>query len=136
MDFIGSKAAFFHDGALLCYLRDAHDGLAWPEMWDLPGGGREGNETPEACLLRELHEEFGLTLPPQRLIWRQGFPAMRDPKRLSYFFAGHLSADDIQAIKFGSEGQHWQMMRVEEFLAHPRAIPDLQHRVAAALAAI
>ena len=81
MDFVGSKAAFFCGDRLLCYLRDEKAGLPWPATWDLPGGGREGSETPQTCLLRELHEEFGLRLPPERLIWQQRFPSMLQPSR-------------------------------------------------------
>lgn len=134
MDFVGCKAAFFYGQNLLTYLRDDKPGLPWAAMWDLPGGGREGEETPENCLLRELHEEFGLDLPKDRLLWRQVLPSMMDASRVSVFFAGHLSASEIAAIQFGSEGQRWEMMRVDEFLAHPIAIPELQRRVALARA--
>ena len=60
--FVGAKAALFCGNALLACLRDTHPGLPWPGMWDLPGGGREGDESPEDCLLRELAEELGLTI--------------------------------------------------------------------------
>lgn len=133
MDFIGCKVAFFHGDALLTYLRDDKPGLPWAAMWDLPGGGREGGETPEACLLRELHEEFGLILPADRLIWRQVLPSVMDASRNSVFFAGHLGREDIEAIRFGDEGQYWQMMRVGDFLAHPQAIAEMQRRVTLAL---
>jgi 8-oxo-dGTP diphosphatase len=136
MAFLGCKAALFHDDALLCYLRDDKPGLPWPAMWDLPGGGREGSESAEDCLLRELREEFGLSLSPDRLVWRQRFAAMLDASTSAWFFAGHLSAAEIAAITFGDEGQEWRMMRVGDFLAHPHAIPELQRRVALALAGL
>jgi 8-oxo-dGTP diphosphatase len=136
MSFVGCKAALFHDGAVLCYLRDDKPSIPWPAKWDLPGGGREGAETAEDCLLRELQEEFGLILSQDRLIWRQEFPAMLDASRSSWFFAGHLTAAEIAAIRFGDEGQHWRLMRVEDFLAHPLGIPELQRRVALALATL
>ena len=132
-DFVGAKVALICGDALLTYLRDDKPGLPWAAMWDLPGGGREGAETPEACLLRELHEEFGLRFGPERLIWRRVWPSMMDATRPSVFFAGRITADDIAAIRFGDEGQHWQMMQVAAFLSHPAAIPEMQRRVAVAL---
>ena len=133
MDFVGAKAALLCGDALLTYLRDDKPRLPWPAMWDLPGGGREGDETPEACLLRELHEEFGLMLPPERLIWRKTWPSMIDAARPSVFFAGRITTAEIAAIRFGDEGQYWQMMPVADYLAHPQAIPELQRRLAVAL---
>lgn len=135
-DFVGCKAAFFCGGDILTYLRDDKPGLPWPAMWDLPGGGREGRETPEACLLRELEEEFGLALPPERLLWRLELPAMIDASRSSHFFAGRISEAEIAAIRFGDEGQYWQMMEIASFLTHPQGIAELQSRTAWAWAAL
>lgn len=132
MDFVGAKAAFFCGDTLLTYLRDEKPGLPWPGMWDLPGGGREGAESPEACLLRELFEEFALILAPQRLIWRRVWPSMMDANRASVFFAGQITAAEVAAIRFGDEGQHWRMMPTAEFLAHPLGVPELQRRTAVA----
>ncbi|MCZ8077913.1 MAG: NUDIX hydrolase [Rhodobacteraceae bacterium] len=133
--FVGAKAALFCGDAILTCLRDTHPGLPWPGMWDLPGGGREGDESPEACLLRELHEEFGLRLPVARLTWRVVLPAMLHPNRKSVFFAGTVTVAEVAAIRFGDEGQGWALMPTDEFLTHPKAIPDLQHRVRLALSA-
>ena len=133
MDFVGCKVALLCGDALLTYLRDDRPDLPWPAMWDLPGGGREGDETPEACLLRELNEEFGLMLTPDRLIWRRIWPSMMDATRASVFFAGRISLAEIAAIRFGNEGQYWQMMPVADYLGHPQAIPELQRRVAVVL---
>ena len=105
-------------------------------MWDLPGGGREGIETAESCLLRELHEEFGLILPAQRLIWRRVWPSMMDATRSSVFFAGWITAQEIADIRFGDEGQHWRMMPVADYLSHPQAVPELQRRTRVAVAEI
>lgn len=129
MDFVGAKAAFFCGGSVLTCLRDDHPGLSWAGHWDLPGGGREGDEGPEACLLRELEEEFGLRLPPERLESRRVFPSMLDTNRASVFFAGRLTRAEIGAIRFGDEGQGWELMPVTAFLGHGRAVPEMQRRV-------
>ena len=133
MDFVGAKLVLVQGADLLTYLRDDKLELPWAGQWDLPGGGREGVETPEACVLRELEEEFGLRLGPERLEWRRVWPSMMDAARLSVFFAGRILVAEVAAIRFGDEGQYWRMMPVAEFLAHDRAIPEMQRRVAVAL---
>lgn len=136
VEFLGAKLALVAGGSILTYLRDDFAHIPWPGHWDLPGGGREGDETGEACVLRELAEEFGLLLTPDRLTWRRQMPAMLDASKASWFFAGALTADEIAAIRFGDEGQHWQMMPVAEFLAHPRGVAPLQARTRLALSAL
>ena len=128
MDFTGAKAALFCDGLVLTCLRDEKPGLRWPGLWDLPGGGREGRESPEDCLLRELWEEFGLRLAPDRLIWRRVFPSMVEAGRTSVFFGGRLVREEIAAIRFGDEGQGWELMPVAGFLGHAKAVPEMQRR--------
>jgi 8-oxo-dGTP diphosphatase len=36
----------------------------YPDVWDLPGGHVEEVETPEAALVRELHEELDIRCSP------------------------------------------------------------------------
>lgn len=132
--FVGAKILLVGRGHALTYLRDDRPGLPWAGLWDLPGGGREGDETPEACGLRELHEEFGLTLPESRLVWARAFPAIDHPGRPGWFFAGRLTGDEEAAIRFGDEGQHWRMMPLRDWLEHPRAVAPLQDRSRIALA--
>ena len=46
MEFSGCKIALLRDDKLLTILRDDISTIPWPNMWELPGGGREGEETP------------------------------------------------------------------------------------------
>lgn len=39
-----------------------------PLFWKLPGGGQEARETPEETAVREIFEELGLRIDPQRLV--------------------------------------------------------------------
>lgn len=128
MDFVGAKAALFCGTFVLTYLRDEKPGLRWPGLWDLPGGGREGFEGPEDCLLRELWEEFGLRLSVERLVWRRVFPSMVEAGRRSVFFGGWLSDREVASVRFGDEGQRWELMPVEGFLGHPLGVPEMQRR--------
>lgn len=132
--FSGAKVALLCQGRILTCQRDDRPGLPWPGLWDLPGGGAEEGETPEICVLRELEEEFGLRLQPERLLWRRAFPAMRAPGRLGWFFAGRIRPAEIAAIRFGREGQGWEMMALDLWLSRPDAVRPLQDRTALALA--
>lgn len=130
MEFVGAKAALFCGSSVLTCLRDDRPDLRWPGLWDLPGGGREGLESPEDCLLRELWEEFGMTLSPDRLIWRRVFPSIMDAAKASVFFGGRVTEEEIAAIRFGDEGQGWELMPVAGFLGHAKAVPEMQRRTA------
>jgi 8-oxo-dGTP diphosphatase len=123
--FTGAKGAFFFGDELVVYLRDNKPGLAFANMWDFPGGGREGNETPFECLAREVDEEFGIFLKPEMIVWQKEYPPIFDLKFNSHFFVAKIEQEDIDTIKFGNEGQYWQLMTPDEFLGL-EAVPYLK----------
>ena len=84
--FSGSKQAALHGDGLLVYRRDAKPGIPFPGMIDLPGGGREGEEGPAECVLRELAEEFGLRVPTERLHYCRAYPLSWNQPTPSWFF--------------------------------------------------
>lgn len=132
--FVGAKVALICQGQIVTYLRDDKPRLPFATCWDLPGGAREGDETAEACLFREVTEEFGLHLTPAHLRWAGVFTSMLWPDRPALFYAGVLSEAEVAAIVFGDEGQCWRMMPLAEWLAHSQAVPEMQRRTALALA--
>lgn len=127
-EFTGCKLAYIFDNKLLVYMRDNFAHIPFPGMWDFPGGGREGNEAPEVCVLRELREEFGIMLAAERLVYKQQV-ANHTNTGYAFFFVAEGRADEIDKIVFGSEGQYWRMMGIEEFLSHPLASPVLKPRL-------
>ena len=126
MSFSGAKLALFLGPDLLVIRRDDRPDIPYPDHWDLPGGGREGNETPQACALRETQEEVGLVLAPSSLVWSRSY---RRPRGLVWFFAAHLPVGVSAEIQFGSEGQGWRMMAPEEYINHPLAVPHFAEQL-------
>ena len=127
--FHGAKAAFLCAGSVVTLLRDDKPGLPFANMWDFPGGGREGDETPEETVLRETTEEIGLALSPDRLIWKLEANATLPEAPRVWFFGGWISEAETQAMRLGDEGQELRMMPVEEFLDRPDAIASLKVRL-------
>lgn len=129
MEFSGCKIALLCDGRLLTILRDDFPTIPWPNMWELPGGGREGEETPFECVQREVFEELGLKLEEADIVWVKEYPGMLDPDKTSIFMVGTITQEDFASIAFGDEGQAYQMMDVSQFLSDEKVISQLQDRL-------
>ena len=55
---VSAVALIDADGRVL--LAQRPEGKSMAGLWEFPGGKVEPNETPEAALIRELHEELGI----------------------------------------------------------------------------
>ena len=127
-DFVGCKLAYIINDELLVYKRDDFTEIPFPGLWDFPGGGREGDESPEECVLRELEEEFSITFSVSRFIYKK-MVASHTNVGYSFFFVAHGLESEVAAISFGNEGQYWKLMPIKEYLSHPKAIPALINRL-------
>lgn len=128
MSFIGAKAAILIGGRLLITLRDDRPDIPCPNMWDLPGGGREGDETPEACMIRETREEVGLDMTGVPVLWKRQFASAHHPGQMTWFFVLRLPAAAEHRIRFGDEGQGWRLVTPAEYRTLPDAVPYLRER--------
>ena len=98
-------------------------------MWELPGDGREAEETPFECVQREVFEELGLKLEEADIVWAKEYQGMLDPDETSIFMVGTITQEEFAGIVFGDEGQACQMMDVSQFLSDKKVIPQLQDRL-------
>jgi len=116
MDFQGCKIALICGDKVLTILRDDKDDIPCPNMWELPGGGREGNESPFECAAREVYEELGIHLDEDCLLWSKIYPSVIFKDKQSVFMVGQLR-------------QAYKLMPIEEFLKSKQAVPQLQGRL-------
>ena len=128
-EFTGCKITLICEGQILTILRDDKETIPYPNMWDLPGGGREGNETPFECVAREVYEELNIQLSKDDVIWSRVYPSMLDENKKSVFLVGKLTQEQFESIIFGDEGQGYKLVSFEEFLTSDRVVPQLQERV-------
>lgn len=128
-DFTGCKIALICGDKILTILRDDKETIPWPNMWELPGGGREGNESPFECVAREVYEELSIQLSKEDIIWSWIYPSMLDENKKSVFLVGQLTQEQFDSIAFGDEGQAYKLMSIEEFLNSKQAVPQLQGRL-------
>lgn len=128
-DFTGCKIALFCGDKLLTILRDDKLNIPYPNTWEFPGGGREGDESPFECVAREVYEELGIHLTEDCLLWSKVYPSMLFEGKESVFLVGKLRQEQFDSIVFGDEGQGYKLMRIEEFLGSDRVVPQLQDRV-------
>ena len=128
-DFTGSKIALFCGDKLLTILRDDKTTIPWPNMWELPGGGREGDESPFECAAREVFEELGIHLTEDNLLGSKVYPSMLFERKQSVFMVSQLSQEQFDSIVFGDEGQGYKLMSIDEFLGSDKVVPQLQERL-------
>ena len=70
----GASIIFVNDhNQVLLLLRDDKPGLPYRNMWDVPGGHVEENETPDKCIIREMKEEMNLELHEFKIFCQKEF---------------------------------------------------------------
>lgn len=128
-DFVGAKIALINDGQVLITQRDNKPGLSFADMWEFPGGARDGNETPEECIVREVREELGIDLDTKSFMWKKVYPSVKDPSLYAYFFAANIVQEQIDGIVFGDEGQGWKMAKFDDVLDNQNFIELFKGRL-------
>ncbi|MGH1464558.1 MAG: NUDIX domain-containing protein [Cognatishimia sp.] len=125
--FRGAKLTVFVGSQIVTLLRDDITTIPMPNHWDLPGGGREGGESPWECAARETLEEVNLTVLAQDLIWARAYP---DKDTVNWFFVAQIPEHRAIDLALGDEGQALRLMAVDDYLTHSKAIPSFQKRMA------
>ncbi len=118
---VSAVALIDADGSVL--LAQRPEGKSMAGLWEFPGGKVEPGETPEAALIRELHEELGIET------WRSCLAPLT--------FASH-SYDDFhllmplfacrrwEGIVTPREGQRLAWVRAKDLRDYPMPAADVR----------
>jgi len=108
----GAKAIVCYQNKFLLVLRDNDPDIAYPNKWNLPGGGINEGESPEAGMKRELEEEINLKQP--NLVYTG--TTTYDDGSLVYRYFCNLTDQQFNEIKLLSEGQRLDWFTLDEAL--------------------
>ena len=122
-----SAALIFRDGKLLITQRHASSHLGG--LWEFPGGKREGSETFEQCLVREIREELGVEIATGELFEEISHDYSEKSVRLKFFIGKIISGEpqplDCAAVKWiGNAG-----LNTHEFPAADARLLEKLNRV-------
>jgi 8-oxo-dGTP diphosphatase len=129
VEFSGAKGIVFLGEHMLVYRRDTKTNN-FPLRIDLPGGGREGNETPFETFQREVGEEFGLKVREEEVVYSCSVPSVMNPDTVSFFLFARTTRFVPEDVVFGNEGVEWMLMSPNEFVQRRDGIEWQQERVA------
>jgi len=93
--FNGARGLVFIGNKILVYRRDTRT-TKFPLCIALPGGGKEGNETPFETFKRELFEEFSVTIDKDDIQFSEANQSADEPQKQSFFLV--TKALDVATI--------------------------------------
>jgi len=73
-----SAYALIHDDERILLCRISKELPEWEGVWTLPGGGLEFGESPDDSVVREVEEETGLIIRPDRVAGIDNLVVNRD----------------------------------------------------------
>ncbi|AVT39318.1 NUDIX hydrolase [Plantactinospora sp. BB1] len=124
-----SESEYYNDeakflGAAGLLVRDERYSLllvkpVYKDVWHLPGGMLEENESPRNAVRREVLEEIGIEIPVGRIVcidYKSALPGR--PACLQFIFdGGMLSEEQMRAISIdSSELEDWRLFPENEAL--------------------
>lgn len=123
--FSAVKIALICADQLLCRRIRAEDKTS---LWEIAGGPRQLHETYLECALRHVDDSLRLRLDPGRILNPSSYQNAAHPGDRIYFMVAIMTLEECRAaIEFDSA---WGLMPLLEFINHPDADRQVQHRLA------
>lgn len=134
-EFSGAKGLVMLGENTIVYRRSS-DAPQAQNLIDLPGGGREGSESPYQTFAREVKEEFGLIIGPKDIIYGRRYQGKQNQGHFGYHLVAQLPASTESQIHYGNEGVGYTLMSLNDYLNRADAWAVYQERTRDYLAAI
>ncbi len=128
IDFVGAKGLIFIDDKIILFRRDTKTNN-FPLQVDLPGGGREGGESPWETFKRETEEEFGIEIKKEDVCFSKKYPSIFDATKEAYFIVVKPKNIEEKDIVFGDEGLGYVLMTPKEFVLLDDGVKRQQDKV-------
>ena len=107
------------DGKIL--ITERPEGTHLEGLWEFPGGKKEEAETLEECIVREIKEELGVYIKPEKLLLKVNHEYETKIVEL-YVFECNL----IEGTPAPLEGQDMRWLEPDELSAYTFPPPDLK----------
>ena len=133
--FQGVKGLIFIGDKIIVFRRD-NKTRNFPLQVDLPGGGRENNESPFETFKREIMEEFGISISKEDLVSCKKYKSILDSNKEAYFMITKPLNIKEEDIRFGEEGLEYFLISPQDFVNLKDGVKGQQDKVAEYLGSI
>ncbi len=129
VNFHGVKGLVFIGDKIVVFRRDTKT-TNFPLQVDLPGGGRENNESPFQTFRREVMEEFGISVEKEDVLSSKKYQSVLDPNKEAYFIITKPLDITETDIVFGDEGLEYFLISPQDFVNLKDGVKRQQDKVA------
>lgn len=126
--FHGTKALIQVADRVIVLRRDAR-GFHHPLQIDLPGGGREGHESPFETLHREIIEILNISIEKDDIMYSRRYANNGHQSDDSFFVVTRRLDLDESKIVFGEKGLMYHFMTIHDYLENTESVEKQKERI-------